>query len=71
VKEVLRTNDPVRLSYAQSLLADAGVEAVTLDDSTSALYGGGLPFIKRRLMVLDEDEPLALRTLADLLAEDE
>ena len=71
MKEVLRTNDPVRLSYAQSLLADAGIEGITLDDSTSALYGGGLPFIKRRLMVLDEDELPALRALADLLAEEE
>ncbi len=71
MKEILRTNDPVRLSFAQSLLNDAGIEGIVLDEGMSTLYGGGLPFIKRRLMVLDEDEMGALRLLAELLPEDE
>ncbi|WP_339743183.1 DUF2007 domain-containing protein [uncultured Maricaulis sp.] len=71
MKEVLKTNDPVRLSYAQSLLNDADIEGIVLDEGMSTLYGGGLPFIKRRLMVLDEDEVEALRLLAELLPEDE
>ncbi|SDM23846.1 DUF2007 domain-containing protein [Maricaulis salignorans] len=71
MKEVLRTNDPVRLSYAQSLLNDAGIEGVVLDEGMSTLYGGGLPFIKRRLMVVDEDEAEALRLLAEALPEEE
>ncbi|WP_417493345.1 DUF2007 domain-containing protein [Maricaulis sp.] len=71
MKEVLRTNDPVRLSYAQSLLNDAGIEGLVLDEGMSTLYGGGLPFIKRRLMVADEDEARALRLLAEDLPEEE
>lgn len=71
MKEVLKTNDPVRLSYAQSLLNDAGIEGIVLDESMSTLYGGGLPFIKRRLMVIDEDEVKALRLLAEVLPEEE
>lgn len=71
MKEVLRTNDPVRLSYAQSLLGDAGIEGIVLDEGMSTLYGGGLPVIKRRLMVLDEDEVKALRLLAEVLTEEE
>ena len=61
----------VRLSYAQSLLNDAGIEGVVLDEGMSTLYGGGLPFIKRRLMVVDEDEGEALRLLAEALPEEE
>jgi hypothetical protein len=56
MKELLRTNDAVRLSWAASVLADAGIEAVVLDLHTSILEGsiGALP---RRLMV--EDRHLA------------
>ena len=61
----------MRLSYAQSLLNDAGIEGVVLDEGMSTLYGGGLPFIKRRLMVIDEDEAKALRLLAEVLPEEE
>lgn len=71
MKQVLTTNDPVRLSYAQSLLSEAGIEGIVLDESMSSLYGGGLPMIKRRLMVIDEDEVKALRLLAEVLPEEE
>ena len=56
MKELLRTNDAVRLSWAASVLADAGIEAVVLDLNTRILEGsiGSLP---RRLMV--EDRHLA------------
>lgn len=67
MKEVLRTNDPVRLSYAESVLGGEGIDSVVLDEGMSTLYGGGLPFIKRRLMVADEDETRAGRLLAEAL----
>jgi hypothetical protein len=69
VKEVLRTNDPVRISFAESLLADSEIESFKLDDSMSDLYGGGLPFIKKRLMVADDDELRARRVLEQMPSE--
>ena len=69
MKEVLRTNDPVKLSFAESVLGDAGIESVTLDEGMSSLYGGGLPFIKRRLMVVDEDASRAASLLEEAFRE--
>jgi putative signal transducing protein len=66
VKEVLRTNDPVKLSYAQSLLRDADIEPIVLDQGMSSMYGGGLPVIRTRIMVIDEDADEAARLLAEL-----
>ncbi len=71
MKELLRTNDVVLLSFASALLADAGIAAVQLDLHTSVLEGsiGALP---RRLMVADEDharaEELLDQALADIAA---
>ncbi len=52
--ELLRSNDPVRLSWVTALLADAHIDTVVFDAHTSIIEGsiGALP---RRLMVLDED----------------
>lgn len=66
MKEVLRTNDPVKLSYAQSLLRDADIEPILLDQGMSSMYGGGLPVIRTRIMVIDEDADEAARLLAEL-----
>lgn len=63
MKEVLRTNDPVRLSWAEALLAAVGVEAVVLDSYTSVIEGS-IGAIQRRLMVADEDHARA-RALID------
>ena len=66
MKEVLRTNDPVKLSYAQSLLRDADIEPIVLDQGMSSMYGGGLPVIRTRIMVIDEDADEAAQLLAEL-----
>jgi hypothetical protein len=50
MKELLRTNDWVRLSWAASLLAEAGIEAVVLDLHTS-IVEGSIGAIPRRIMV--------------------
>ena len=71
MKDVLRTNDPVKFSYAESLLRDAGIEAVALDDAMSSLYSGDVSFIKRRLMVADDDYSAALNVLTELDTETE
>ena len=64
MKELLRTNDVVRLSWAQALLRDAGIESVVLDQHTS-LVEGSIGAIPRRAMVRDEDAARARRILAE------
>ncbi len=63
MKQVFKTNDPVKLSFAETVLRDADIEPAVLDENTSSLYGGGLPFIQRRIMVVDEDADAALAAL--------
>ncbi len=64
MKELLRTNDVVKLSWLTALLADAGIEAVVLDSHTSILEGSAAA-IPRRLAVADDDYNRACRILAD------
>ena len=64
MKELLRSNDPVLLSFATALLADARIDAVVLDGHTSVLEGS-IGAIPRRLMVPDEDHARARRLLAE------
>jgi Putative prokaryotic signal transducing protein len=54
MKELLRTNNPVRLSWLQALLSDSGIESLVLDHHTS-LIEGNIGAIPRRLMVSDRD----------------
>ena len=51
---LLRTNDPVRLSFVQALLRDSGIETLVLDHHTS-LVEGSIGAIPRRLMVAERD----------------
>ena len=62
MKELLRTNDAVRLSFLQSLLKDSGIESLVLDRHTS-LVEGSIGAIPRRLMVSQRDYPLACSVL--------
>ena len=64
MKEVLRTNDPVLISVAQSLLKEAGLEVMVFDGHT-AILEGSIGAIQRRLMVIDEDEAEARGIIAD------
>ena len=54
MRELLRTNDLVHLSWATALLQGAGIEAIILDTHTSVLEGS-VSAIQRRLMVIDDD----------------
>jgi len=62
MREILRTNDVVKLSWIQALLADAGIETVLLDVHTSIIEGS-IGAIPRRLTVVDDDYARALRVL--------
>ena len=64
MKELLRTNDPVLLSFATALLAGQKIEAVVLDGHTSVLEGS-IGAITRRLMVADEDHARAKRVIEE------
>jgi hypothetical protein len=63
MKELLRTNNPVRLSWLQALLNDAGIDTLVLDHYTS-LVEGSIGAIPRRLMVADRDFTRARALLA-------
>ena len=63
MRELLRTNDPVRLSFLEALLRDAGIESLVLDHHTS-LVEGSIGAIPRRLMVSDKDLGRARSILA-------
>lgn len=54
MKELLRTNDAVYLSWTQAVLRSERIECFVLDGNMSVLEGsaGAIP---RRLMVVDED----------------
>lgn len=65
MKELLRTNDPVKISWVTALLADGRIEAVVLDTHTS-IVEGSIGAIPRRIMVDDEDLDAARRLLADV-----
>lgn len=54
MRELLRTNDAVRLSWLTALLANSGIEAVILDMHTS-IVEGSISAIPRRLMVAETD----------------
>jgi hypothetical protein len=63
MKELLRTNDPVRLSFLEALLRDSGIDSLVLDHHTS-LVEGSIGAIPRRLMVLERDYRRACSVLA-------
>ena len=64
MKELLRTNDIVRLSWIEALLADAGITCLVLDQHTS-LVEGSIGAIQRRLMVDERDHRRAQTLIAD------
>lgn len=64
MKELFRSNDPVRLSWAEAVLAGAGIVALVLDEYTAALEGS-ISAIPRRLVVDDDDYAPAKQLLAE------
>lgn len=59
--ELLRTNDPVTVSFAEALLKDAGI-AYQLLDLHMSIVEGSLGVLPRRLAVRD-DQAAQARTL--------
>ncbi len=65
MKELIRSNDPVLLSYLMSVLEEENIEAILLDEHTSVLEGS-IGAIQRRVMVLAEDLARAKQILVDI-----
>lgn len=64
MQEILRSNDPVRLSWLCALLKDQKIEGIVLDTHTAILEGSAGAIV-RRLMVIDEDYEHALTILRE------
>ncbi len=68
--EVLRSNDPVLLSFVTALFSDSDIEAIIFDTHTSILEGS-IGAVPRRVMVIDEDAIEARQLLAEAKIIDE
>jgi hypothetical protein len=64
MRAVLKTTDPVILSFATDLLSQQGIESVEFDTHAS-IVDGSMGFLPRRLMVRDEDYDRAGQLLRD------
>ncbi|WEX78193.1 DUF2007 domain-containing protein [Sinorhizobium numidicum] len=64
MKELIRTNDAVLLSFAESLMKDAGIACLIADRDMSILEGS-LGLLPRRFLVAEDDAEAARRILVD------
>jgi hypothetical protein len=64
MQELLRSNDMVLISFAESLLREAGLRYLLLDQNMSVIEGS-LGILPRRILIGDEDAAEARRLLAD------
>jgi hypothetical protein len=64
MKELIRTNDAVIISFVESLLRDAGIDCLIADQNMSVL-DGSLGILPRRIMVSDDDAEEARNIIAD------
>ena len=62
--ELIRTNDAVLLSFAESLMKDAGIHCFIADEGMSILEGS-LGMLPRRLLVETDREDDARKILSD------
>jgi hypothetical protein len=64
MRELIRTNDPVLLSFAESLMKDAGIHCFVADQGMSILEGS-LGMLPRRFLVEEDRAIQARRILID------
>jgi hypothetical protein len=64
MEEIIRSNDPVLLSFSESLLKDQGIRVFIADMHMSILEGSA-GFLQRRLLVDSEDADEAEMILRD------
>ena len=64
MREIIRTNDPVLLSFVEALLKDAGIETAVMDQNMSIMEGS-IGILPRRVLVASQDLEKARRILSD------
>ncbi|PIV77964.1 MAG: hypothetical protein COW54_11900 [Rhodobacteraceae bacterium CG17_big_fil_post_rev_8_21_14_2_50_63_15] len=64
MKQLLRSNDPTAIAFAQALLQGEGIDCFEMDVNMSMLEGS-IGIFPRRLMVADSDYDAARETLRD------
>ena len=62
--EIIRTNDVVLLSFAESLMRDAGIRSMVADQAMSIMEGS-IGMLPRRLLVESDRSDEARRILTD------
>lgn len=64
MRELLRTNDPVLLSYVEALLRESGIDFV-LADANMSLLEGSIGVLPRRVLIALGDGSRAEQLLVD------
>jgi len=64
MKELVRTNDAVLISFVEVLMRDAGIACLVADQNMSVL-DGSLGILPRRIMVDSDEIERAKKILAD------
>ncbi len=64
MKELIRTNDAVIISFVESLMRDAGIGCFVADQNMSVL-DGSIGVLPRRVMIAEDDVEAAQRILVD------
>lgn len=62
--ELLRSNDPVLISFAQALLNEAGIAHATFDQNMSVMEGS-IGILPRRMLVSTDQHESARRILTE------
>lgn len=68
--EIVRTNDPVLISFVEALMRDAGIDFMVADQNMSILEGS-IGVLPRRVLVADDEAAQARRILIDAGIADE
>ena len=63
--ELIRTDDPVLLSWLETRLTEVGIDVIVFDSHTSSAYAGALDSVCRRMMVAEDDLSRAMRVVAE------
>ena len=64
MEELIRTNDIVLISFVETLLRDAGIEALIVDQNMSVIEGS-LGVLPRRVLVPSNEVERARKLLID------
>ena len=64
MRELVRTNDPVLISFLEALLKSEGIGHIVLDQNMSIL-DGSLGILPRRVMVDSDSHALAVTLLTE------